>query len=56
MSLGVKTLNLRFMELTAVSVRCRQGEQMVPECLVPTVKYGGGSEIMWGCFAGDSVG
>lgn len=56
MSVGVKTLKLRFMVLTAVTVRCRQGEQMVPELLVPTVKYGGGCVIMWGCFAGDSVG
>lgn len=51
MSLGVKTQNLRFMVLTAVTVRCRWGEQMVPERLVPTVKYGGGPVIMWGCFA-----
>lgn len=55
MSLGVKTQNLRFMVLTAVTVRCRWGEQMVPERLVPTVKYGGGPVIMWGCFAGDSM-
>lgn len=53
---GVKTLNLRFKVLTAVTVQCRKGEQMVPECLVPTVKYGGGRVIVWRCFAGDSVG
>lgn len=56
MSIGVKTLNLRFLILTAVTVRCGQGEQMVPERLVPTVKYGGGCVILWGGFAADGVG
>lgn len=44
------------MVLTAVRVRSGQGEQMVPEGPVPTVKYGGGRVIMWGCFAADAVG
>ena len=39
MSAGVKTLNLRFMALTAVTVRCRQGEQMGPT--VKTCDRGG---------------
>ena len=34
----------------------RKGERMVSTCMVPTVKHGGGGVMVWGCFAGDTVG
>ena len=34
----------------------RVGERMVPQCVTPTVKHGGGSAIIWASFAGSRVG
>lgn len=31
-------------------------EKMLPDCLVPTVKYDGGSVMVHGCFSGNGVG
>uniref|UniRef100_A0A3B3I9K8 Transposase Tc1-like domain-containing protein n=1 Tax=Oryzias latipes TaxID=8090 RepID=A0A3B3I9K8_ORYLA len=39
-----------------VFVRRRKGERMDSTCLVPAVKHGGGGVVVWGCFAGDTVG
>ena len=30
------------------------GEWMISACVVPTVKYGGGGVMVWGCFASDT--
>ena len=39
-----------------VYVRRSAEEKMLTQCLVPTVKHGEGSVIVWGCFSQDGVG
>lgn len=39
-----------------VYVRRRPGEEYRPDCIVPTVKFGGGSVMIWGCMAPSGVG
>lgn len=37
-------------------VRRRAGERMLDECVVKTVKHGGGNVMVWGCFGGGNIG
>ena len=37
-------------------VRRRVGESIQPSCVVPTVKFGGGHLMVWGCFSAAGVG
>lgn len=39
-----------------VFVRRSAEQKMLPDCMVPTVKHGGGSVMVWGCFSSSGVG
>ena len=39
-----------------VYIRRSAKEKMLTKCLVPTVKHGAGSVIVWSCFSLDGVG
>ncbi len=34
----------------------RKGEEYKEKCMVPTVKHGGGSVLMWACMSAAGVG
>ncbi len=40
----------------AKTVWRRKGEEYKEKCMVPTVKHGGGSVLMWGCMSAAGVG
>lgn len=37
-------------------MRRRPGEAYLPECIIPTVKHGGGTIMIWGCMTAQGVG
>lgn len=39
-----------------IYVRRKVNERYNPKCILPTVKHGGGSVMVWGCFSYDGVG
>ena len=39
-----------------VFVRRRTGEELLPECIQPMVKFGGGNVMVWGCISCNGVG
>lgn len=45
-----------FMPQKKAFVRRRPGERYHPDCILPTVKHGGGTAMVWGCMSSAGVG
>ena len=39
-----------------IHVRRKQTEKLIPDCIVPTVKHGGQSVMVWRCFEANQTG
>lgn len=48
--------NFVFGSKRRVFVRRNSKKRMIDACIVPTVKHGGRSVMVWGCFGGNKIG
>ena len=62
--IGQRKIGKKCYEQTNLSLRCLDhteehlwdAEQVLEECLTPSVKHGGGNVMVWGCFGAGKVG
>lgn len=53
---SVTNLNLIYLEVTVVHVRRPKGQRLAPKYTCSTIKHGGGSIMVWGCFSSFGMG